>query len=131
MGDLFHSNVFQGFCLGGVSEWQQRSLPCHWGGQHAEVTLGCVKGSAQGGEPVGKSLKEFLKDVAENRRKRRRGHLSSERGGCGRQEVVGMQQQSSGGRCRAMAAVVPGLPKGSTAKPGKGTARRRWQQSSL
>lgn len=57
-----------------------------------------------------KSLKGFLKDVAENRRKRSRGHLSSERGGCRRQEVVGMQQQSSGGWGRAVAAVVPGLP---------------------
>lgn len=118
MGDLLHPNIFQGFCLGGVSEWQWRSLPHLRGRQRAEVTLGYIKGSVQGGEPVGKSLKGFLKDVAENRRKKS-GHLSSEQGGCRRQEAVGMQQQSSGGWYQAMAAVVPGQPgKGALLSPG-------------
>jgi len=57
---------------------------------------------------VGKSLKGFLKDMAENKRKKKRGHLGNESGGCRRQEVVGtQQQQSSECLCQAVAAVVP------------------------
>lgn len=38
----------------------------------------------QGREPLGKSLKGFHKDVTENRRNRRRGHLSHEPAGDGK-----------------------------------------------
>lgn len=113
VGDSFHPNVFQGFCPGGASEQQLTSLPCHWAGSTRKMLW------VQSGEVVGKSLARFLQDVTQNRRKSSRGHLSRHQRGCRRQELVGTLQQSSGGQCRPMAGVGPGLPgKGALRSPG-------------